>query len=82
LKLFYFQGSFFKMSHFVKLKIFSQHIITFIGFKRYAGHSKWANIKRTKMQTDHKKSILTQVIIKKLQLAVDSNMLIVMPYHD
>ncbi|XP_011497073.1 PREDICTED: translational activator of cytochrome c oxidase 1 [Ceratosolen solmsi marchali] len=41
--------------------------------KRFAGHSKWANIKRTKMQTDLKKSQLIQMTLKKIKYAVDIN---------
>lgn len=38
--------------------------------KRYAGHSKWANIRHTKAENDHDKSAMIQLYVKKMRVAI------------
>lgn len=58
------------MTSLVRFSLRCKNIINYTECKRFAGHSKWANIRHTKMQKDGEKSAALQMYIKKMKIAV------------
>ena len=56
-----------RVNRFAVKKKISDHLTE---CKRFAGHSKWANIKHTKMAKDAERSNALQTAIKKMRFAI------------
>lgn len=48
----------------------SKNVIKFRECKRYAGHSKWANIRHTKMAKDAERATALRTTIMKMKIAI------------
>ena len=58
------------MSCLIKLALRHRNFVNFTECKRFAGHSKWANIRHTKMEKDMEKSAALQNYIQKMKIAI------------
>lgn len=50
------------------------------GNKRFAGHSKWANIKHIKAERDHEKMVLFHKFKLKMQVAIQGIFIMIIIY--
>lgn len=57
------------MTTLMRFSVRCKSIISYTECKRFAGHSKWANIRHIKMQKDGEKSAALQTYIKKMKIA-------------
>ncbi|XP_058795318.1 translational activator of cytochrome c oxidase 1 isoform X2 [Phymastichus coffea] len=58
------------MNSLIKFSLRYKNFVNFIECKRFAGHSKWANIKHTKMAKDAQRSDVLRNFINKLKVAI------------
>lgn len=61
------------MASLIKFSMRYKNLINFTECKRFAGHSKWANIKHTKMAKDAQRSDALRQFVNKMKVAITGN---------